>query len=388
MIVQADAVVDWTDLRYRLQDAPHWQVSVFLVTCFVAWAIVVGSALRPAWHQRAISFLIRQPISNWRMACFLVPTLWIMFLPIAGVWWLAPRHVPAPAHYLCYVGLVWTISIGASYRRLIAAKWIAIGTASAGALVLAYGYYPWTAVLALIASVYLLPASISDLDKEVAYSDSQSDRVFFLSGEATFAVFWRDLFCLWRLERNCLIRICVIASISAMVLIAFRLNGGLVGRDMFSFTCGLFSASIVPVYDALQRLKFRLGSELIRLRWPISLWQRGVALLSVAAAISFPALAMLGAIGANMGAANLALFLVYSAVSILLSAALFCRTLVSPTVSIGWSAGLHTLHFALAQTLQPTLYLFVALSSIVVGRSIIVNGLRNFTAASTLGRSE
>ena len=111
-------------------------------------------------------------------------------------------------------------------------------------------------------------------------------------------------------------------------------------------------------------------------------------MLSVAAAISFPALAILGAIGANMGSANLALFLVYSAVSILLTAALFCRTLVSPTVSIGWSAGLHMLHFALAQTLQPTLYLFVALSSIVVGRSIIVNGLRNFTAASTLGRSE
>jgi hypothetical protein len=140
-----DPITDWTALREQLATRDPWQVTLLFTTLILFWSITAGRALRPVWGQPTIAFLVRQPIGHWYWVRYLLPSLWIAFLPVVGIWWLAPHYAHPVVHYLGFVGLSWTIFLGASFRGLAAVKLIAIGTAAVATLIFGYALQPGVA---------------------------------------------------------------------------------------------------------------------------------------------------------------------------------------------------------------------------------------------------
>jgi hypothetical protein len=379
-----DPSIDWTALREQLATRDPWQVTLIFTMLILFWSITAGRALRPVWRRPTIAFLVRQPISHWYWVRYLLPSLWIAFLPLVGIWWLAPHYAHPVIHYSGFVGLSWTIILGASFRVLASVKLIAIGTAAVATLIFGYALESGVAYLAIIVTILLLPIGITGIRDQLVQSRKISPG-HLASIWPTIAIVRRDLLCLWRLERKSLFGLVLPGVVAALMMFALRVNGQVTGREAFAFSCGLLSFAIMPTYEILTRLKTRLGPELMRQRWPVNHGDRGVALLCIMCVLTGPNIIALAGLGSTMGLAYGLLFLLFAANTIVGLTALFSRTLVVSTPMLGWSLWLLFIHAIVAMTLPPWVYGMSAIAIVPLGILIMLKGLHMFTHQTEFG---
>ena len=384
LVSSLDPVVDWTALREQLAARGPWQVTLVFTLLILFWSIIAGRALRPVWNQPTIAFLVRQPIGNWFWVRYLLPSLWIAFLPVVGIWWLAPHYAHPVVHYPGFVGLSWTILLGASFRGLASVKLIAIGTAAMAALIFGYTLQPGVAYLAIVIAILLLPLGISGIRYQLVQSRKISPG-HIASRWPIVSIVRRDLLCLWRLERKSLLGLASPAVVVALMMIALRVNGQVTGRWAFIYASGFLSFAVIPTYDLLTRLKTRLGPELMRQRWPVNHGDRGVALLCIMCVLTGPNIIILAGLGSTMGLGYELLFLLFAANTIVGLTALFSHTLVIAAPTLGWALWLIFIHAILAMTLPPWVYGMSAVVTVPFGVSIMLKGLHMFTYQTELG---
>lgn len=383
-VAMLDPMTDWTALRAQLASRPPWQVTLLFTLLIVSWSIVAGRALRPAWGQPAVSFLLRQPVGRWFWVRHLLPALWMAFLPIVIIWWLAPHNAHAVVHYLGFAGLSWTIFIGASFRGFSAWKYIAIGAVALAALVFGYALHPGAAYLAIIVTIVLLPLSIGGIRDQLVYS-RKTIPGHLASRWPLVAIVRRDLLCLWRLERKSLFGLLLLGVFAALMMLALRVNGQAAGYSAFTFACVLFSLSAMPAYEVLTRLKTGLGPELIRQRWPVSHGIRAMALLGIMLVLTGPNIVVLALLGSTMGPGYGLLFLFFAATTIVALATLFSHTLVVAAPMVGWSLWLLLIHAILVVALPDWVYAAGAAIIVPLGISIMLKGLQMFTHQTEFG---
>ncbi len=383
-----DPNINWTALREQLATRDPWQVTLTFTLLLLFWSITAGLALRPVWSQPTIAFLVRQPIGHWYWVWHLLPSLWIAFLPVVSIWWLAPHYAHPVVHYAGFVGLSWTIMLGASFRGLICIKLIALGTAALALLIFGYAHQPWVAYLAVIVTIALLPMGITGIRGQLALSGNISPS-HLTSISPIIAIVRRDILCLWRLERKSLLSLVWPAVLVTLMMFALRMNDHLAGHKAFAFACGFLAFAVMPTYEILTRLKSRLGPELMRQRWPVDHRDRAAALIALMCVLTGPTIIALAILGSTMGPAmNLAyglLFLLFAANTIVGLTALFSRTLVSPTPMVGWALWLVFIHAILATALPPWVYGVGAVAMLPLGISIMLKGLHMFTHQTEFG---
>ena len=384
VVSSLDPVVDWTALREQLAALGPWKVTLVFTLLILFWSIIAGRALRPVWNQPTIAFLVRQPIGNWFWVRYLLPSLWIAFLPVAAIWWLAPHYAHPVVHYPGFVGLSWTILLGASFRGLASVKLIAIGTAAMATLIFGYTLQPGVAYLAIVIAILLLPVGISGIRYQLVHSRKISPG-HIASRWPIISIVRRDLLCLWRLERKSLLGLVSPAVIVALMMFALRVNGQVTGRWAFIYASGFLSFAVIPTYDLLTRLKTRLGPELMRQRWPVNHGDRGLALLFIMCVLTGPNIIILAGLGSTMGLWYELLFLLFAANTIVGLTALFSRTLVVAAPMLGWALWLIFIHAILAMTLPPWVYAMGAVVTLPFGISIMLKGLQMFTYQTELG---
>ena len=383
VVSSLDPVVDWTALREQLAARSPWQVTLVFTLLILFWSIIAGRVLRPVWNQPTIAFLVRQPIGNWFWVRYLLPSLWIAFLPVVGIWWLAPHYAHPVIHYPGFVGLSWTILLGASFRGLASVKLIAIGTAAMAALIFGYTLQPGVAYLAIVIAILLLPLGISGIRYQLVQSRKISPG-HIASRWPIVSIVRRDLLCLWRLERKSLLSLASPAVVVALMMFALRVNGQVTGRWAFIYASGFLSFAVIPTYDLLTRLKTRLGPELMRQRWPVNHGDRGVALLCIMCVLTGPNIIVLAGLGSAMGLGYELLFLLFAVNTIVGLTALFSRTLVIAAPMLGWALWLIFIHAILAMTLPPWVYGMSAVVTLPFGISIMLKGLHMFTYQTEL----
>lgn len=379
-----DPMIDWIALREQLATRDPWQVTLLFTLPILIWSIIAGRALRPVWNQPTIAFLVRQPISHWFWVRYLLPSLWIALLPVVGIWWLAPHYADPIVHYSGFVGLSWTILLGASFRGLVSVKLIAIGTAVLATLIFGYTLVPQVAYFAIIISILLLPLSISRIRYQLVQSRKFSPG-HIASKWPVISIVRRDLLCLWRLERKSLLGLLSPAILVALMMFALRVNGQVSGRWAFFYAAGFLSFTVIPSYDLLTRLKVRLGPELMRQRWPVNHGDRGVALLCIMCVLTGPNIIALAGLASTMGLAYELLFLLFAANIIVGLIALFSRTLVMTNPMLGWALWLIFIHAILAMILPPWVYGMSAVVTVPFGISIMLRGLHMFTYQTEFG---
>lgn len=383
VVSSLDPMIDWTALREQLATREPWQVTLLFTLPILIWCIIAGRALRPVWKQSTIAFLVRQPIGHWFWVRYLLPSLWIAFLPVAGIWWLAPHYAHPVVHYSGFVGLSWTILLGASFRGLVSVKLIAIGTVAMATLIFGYTLVPGVAYFAIIISVLLLPLAINGIRYQLVQSRKISPS-HIASIWPIISIVRRDLLCLWRLERKSLLGLVSPAILVALMMFALRVNGQVTGRWAFIYASGFLSFAVIPAFDLLTRLKIRLGPELMRQRWPVNHGDRGVALLCIMCVLTGPNIITLAGLGSTMGLEYELLFLLFAANTIVGLTALFSRTLVTATPMLGWALWLIFINAIFAMTLPPWIYGMSAVVTIPFGILIMLKGLHMFTYQTEL----
>jgi len=384
IVSSLDPMIDWTALREELATRDPWQVTLLFTLPILVWSIIAGRALRPVWNQPTIAFLVRQPTSQWFWVRYLLPSLWIAFPPVVGIWWLAPHYAHPVVHYSGFVGLSWTILLGASFRGLVSVKLIAIGTVAMATLIFGYALVPGVAYFAIMISILLLPFSISGIRYQLVQTRKISPS-HIASRWPVISIVQRDLLCLWRLERKSLLGLLSPAILVALMMFALRVNGQVTGRWAFFYAAGFLSFAVIPAYDLLTRLKTRLGPELMRQRWAVNHSDRGVALLCVMCVLTGPIIITLAGLGSTMGLAYELLFLLFAANTIVGLTALFSRTLVKAAPMLGWALWLIFINAILAMTLPPWVYGTSAVVTVPFGISIMLKGLHMFTYQTEFG---
>ncbi len=379
-----DPNVNWTALREQLATRDPWQVALTFTLLMLFWSITAGRALRPVWGQPTIAFLLRQPIGHWYWVWHLLPSLWIAFLPVVSIWWLAPHYAHPVLHYAGFVGLSWTIMLGASFRGLVCIKLIALGTAALALLIFGYAHQPWVAYLAIIVTIALLPMGITGIRGQLVLSRNISPS-HLTSIWPLIAIVRRDLLCLWRLERKSLFSLVLPAVVVALMMFAIRVNAQVADRQAFVFACAFLAFAVMPTYEILTRLKTRLGPELMRQRWPVDHGDRAAALIALMCVLTGPTIIALAMLGSTMGLAYGMLFLLFAANTIVGLTALFSSTLVSPTPMLGWGLWLVFIHAILAIALPPWVYGVGAVAMLPLGISIMLKGLQMFTHQTEFG---
>lgn len=385
IVSSLDPSINWGALREQLTARDPWQISLIFTLLILFWSIIAGRALRPVWRHPTIAYLVRQPISRWFWVRHLLTSLWIAFLPVVGIWWLAPHYAYPLVHYLGFIGLSWTIFLGASFQGLASVKLIAIGTATMATLIFGYALEPIVAYLAIFITILLLPLSITAIPDQLAQSRKFSPG-HLASKWPIIAIVRRDLLCLWRLERKSLFGLVLPAVLVSLMMLALRVNGQVTGHQAFIFACGFLSFAVMPVFEVLTRLKARLGPELMRQRWPVNHGDRGVALLCIMCVLTGPTSIALAGLGSTMGLEYELLLLLFAANTIVGLTALFSRTLVMATPMLGWALWLLFLHAIFAMALPPWVYGMSAVAIAPVGISIMLKGLHMFTHQTELGK--
>ena len=329
-----DTNVDWAATRRELASLAPWQQAIVLSVLIVAWSMQAGRALRPVWRQRAVAFLVRQPIGRVRWAVGLLPSLSIAFVPVAAIWWLAPHRVHPVVHYAAFVGLAWPLMLGASYRGVRGAAAVAAGTLTLAAMIFVYAYAPWSASIALLVSVVQLPVATAWIPRQIA---APHERVTgHLAGSGVIGTLVRrDLRCVSRGGSRPLVNLAVVGLGAAAMMLAFRINGGVEGREALLAACVLFSAGAAPVYEILERMKAGLGDEIMRRRWPVTFIERSIALLGVVAALVAPCAVLVAAAGSTMGGAHGLLFAAFVAVTVTLCATIYALLLAQARSAVG-----------------------------------------------------
>jgi hypothetical protein len=377
-IAMADAVVDWGALRRRVASLPPWLCAIEITVLMLAWSIVAGRALKPVWQTPLIGFVVRQPMSRRRWAAYLVPSVSIAFVPVAAIWWLAPRSVTPIVHYAGFVGLAWPMILGASGSGVRPVALAAAGSCILAVLILAYLHYPWVAYAAMLVTLAELPAGVALIPAEIG---RPSDRISGnLAGAHPIVVIARrDLRCLFREDGKRLLGAWGLGLVAAAMMLAFRVNGGVAGREAFDSACMFVTIAAVPVYESLAVIKLQLGREVMRRRWPLTYAQRGGALVVLIAAFIGPAATLIFAFGSTMGVAYQLVYLIFAASVAMLAAAFFAARLVVDRSEVAWFHVMLLCHALLALALPAGAYAVLGAAVVASSPALIVRGLRAFS---------
>lgn len=387
LAVLADATTNWTELRNQIASQEPISVAVLFTGIFLGWGTIAGHALRSAWRQPAIGFLLRQPMGLWRWAYSLFPSLLLAFTPLMCVWWLAPNPGQSVLHYVGFVGLLWPILLGASYGGAKGLCQVTVSTMLLAALMFTYRYFSFVALIAFVIAVAAMPLSLIAL----RYQQSpvqQFARQSLATNTPVGALFRRDLLCLWRLDRKALLGCLPLLGIAAPFMVAFRIQGGEGRRAIFLAACILFSVTVMPFYEILLRLKARLGTQLMRISWPVRYVQRTASLFGLALLIASPNALAIGIAGSSMGVSNGIRFLLFSFVALTSLCALFAATLRLHAASFGWSLWLLLIHCVIVTTVPAEMYGPIAILILVVMSFWTTHGLREFSEQSVISRND
>jgi hypothetical protein len=377
----ADATVDWTALRGRIDSVAPWQSAALLTALVGAWCFIAGRTLRGLWHRPFVAFLVRQPLSRWQWVVYLGPSLGIGLLPVAGIWWLAPGGANELVHYLGFVALAWPIMLGAACAGVAAlVLWLA-ATLTFYVLVWLYSYTPIAAYGALLLAIAEMSVSAAPIRRQVALINRSVYSPLSGSG-VIMTIIRRDLRYLFRTQRTKLAGMPLWALACSLLMLAFRVNGGQEGREALLSAGILVSFSVSPLYEILETLKVGLGREIMRRRWPVSHAQRTWALLGLIALLVAPSAIPIGLFGATMGAANVLVYLLFVGTVVTLSAALFSRLLVTRTSANGLFLLLITGHAVSLIALPGWTYALLALACTPAGLSLAARGLSKFTSVA------
>jgi hypothetical protein len=383
-VALSDAVTDWTALRQQAILLDPWARTAVFVVFFLVWGWTAGHALYPVWHQPAIAFLVRQPLTWWQWVVGLLPSLAVAFVPVVAIWWLVPHYANSVIHYLGFVGLSWPLILGFSFAVPSSIIVAGTGTTSLAVLLFAYGYFPFAAYVACIVTILQLPLGVAFIRRQIApMYRSRSGHLS--SAGAALAIARRDLRCLSRIELATLLFFALFGAVVALIMLALRVNGAIEGREAFLAGCILFSLVASMICEILERLKAHLGKEVMRHRWPVTYSERGLALVGLVSLLAAPSGVLIGSLGSSMGSRYLLLFCLFIGVTVTLCAAFFSRTLGATTPSTAYFLLIAMFHNILVFWLPPWAYAIVALPAVFINCRLISSGLRRFTVDTERG---
>lgn len=378
-VAMADAVIDWSLLRSRIESGESWKMAGLMTAVAVAWSVTCGRAFRTLWHQPSLAFLARQPLGPWRWIACLSPSLAPALIPIAGIAWLAPQHVDPATHYFSYLALAWPIVVGASFAGREGFVIVVGGSLAFFVTLFAESALPLIVYAAPVLALIQMRLSVTPIRRQVA----QVNRRIYspLSGSGVIAtIVRRDLRYLIRRQRKGLAGLTVVSALTAAMMLAFRVNGGQQGQEALLSACMLFTVSASGVYEILEAMKRGLGKELMRCRWPVTHSQRALALIAlIVTLIGLPALAIL-LFASTMGAAFVLVYVLFVAGSIIMTAALFATLLVAQRSANGFYLLLITVHMILVLALPVWGYSLLVAVLIPPGFVSIGRGFSRFTS--------
>lgn len=383
LVYLSDAVVDWTELRERLQTDEPIIVSLSLTAVILAWGLIVGRALRPAWQQPTYRFLSRQPLPLWRWAVSFLPFLSIGLIPVVGLWWLAPHYLKAPFHYLAFIGLFWPIMLGTSFRGAIGLVQTVAATTLFAVLVIAYTRQPVAvAAIATLISLLLFPLSLYGLRVQPAVSNSLASRSL-TANSRIVAIVRRDLLCLWRTNRRSVLYSLVPATLAVLFMVAARVNGDSHGRDAFVIASILFAISVLPVYHLLSEVRTQLGANFARGSWPIGHSERAVALILLTTTLIAPPATAIAVAGSSMGVWWAVVFIAFSTTVVSALTALFASNLNEGADRYGVSLWVILLNTVIVLVAPAGLYIPLVAVAVALSLRYIIGQLDRFAIRHT-----
>jgi hypothetical protein len=386
LVSAADASTDWTAARVQINAlAPTGKTGLF-VGLICAWCLLAGGALQPVWRHQAIPFLVRQPIGPWEWSLRLLPSLSVALVPVVMIWWLAPEHAHPLAHYLGFVGLALPILLGASFRGIRGIRVASIGIATLALLVWAYSYTGSAAYLGMLATAVLFRAATVSIGRTLM-ARGETVRGHMRGASVIRVLVSRDWRSIVRTRRSMLIELIALNLTITLMMLGFRINGQDTGRDMLLIACVLFLMAALPAYRNLEIAKARLGLQMMRREWPVSYWERALALMALTALLAAPSALPVALLGSRMGAFNLVVFSVFVLTTIIFTATLFAKTLGQSASSVGLYLNLILFQGALIALLAPVHYLLVAALGILASVRWMRSGLLNFANHSCAGDS-
>jgi hypothetical protein len=377
VVAMLDATVDWGQVRQQIAAQPPWLAATSLTGLMLAWSIVAGRALTTVWQARVMRFLVRQPLTRVQWVLYLAPSLALAFVPVAAIWWLGPRLVSPFVHYVAFTGLAWPIIFGASGTRPIAWGLAGMGALALALLMFGYLHAPAIAYLAIVVTLAELPLGVTLIRGEISPPSARisahlSDR------HAVVVVVRRDLRGLVRNDAKRLLGALGVALVAALLMLAFRSNGEVAGRAAFDIACVLVTVAASPIYELLEAIKRRLGREIMRRRWPITVPQRARALVALSGGLVGPGVLLIAAPGSTMGVGYLLLFALAACAIALLAAGFFAIRLVAQRSDIGWFYLILLCHTLLVMFLPVAVYVPLAVAIIGSSALLVTRGLRAF----------
>lgn len=379
-IAMLDAVTDWRVVRADVAMlAPSLVAALFTGAIFL-WSSIAGASLRPVWQQRALRFLVRQPMTRREWAAHLLPPTVIAFAPVAALLWLLPLHAFAPVHYLGFASLAWPLVFGASYEGRAGLALRALGSALLAVLLWIYAYYGVAAYAALVIALAQMPLSVAPVARQTELEHPALKGDLRASG-IVGALMRRDLRCLLRTAASSLVAPAVLAVVCALMMIAFVVNGGLSGRQALLAACVLFTIAVSSTFESLEELKTQLGKEFMRRRWPVAYGQRALAVGGVIGMLMGPAALLIGLAGMAMGASAL-LFLLFVIATVAFCASLLCASLRATASANGVFLLLLIAHAGLVFALPAPAYAAFALIGVAASRALVLRSLARFCDAS------
>ena len=383
LVTMADATTDWAALRAALESAASWRTAALLTGLILGWSFAAGRAFAPVWRQPVIAFLVRQPLHHLQWVAFLSPSVALGLIPVAGIAWLAPRHVNGIVHYFDYLVLAWPIVLGASYLGRDALLIVSASALLLFGATLAALYYPAAAYAVPFAALAQMSLAVTPVRRQVARVNKRLQGSLAGSGIVATLV-RRDLRYLLRQQRKKLSALALYAIVCALLMLAFRINGAQRGSDALLSACIVFTIAASPAYEILEAMKKALGKELMRRRWPVSILQRSLALISLVAALAGPGAVLILLAGSVMGPAHALVYVLFVACFIAFTTALFGNLLIMRRSANGLYLLLITLHMVAFLVLPEWVYALLAIAILPPALLATIRGLNRFTSTTEL----
>jgi hypothetical protein len=300
----------------------------------------------------------------------------VALIPIVAIWWLASYAANPLTHYLGFVGLALPIILGASCASVGV---VGVGIVALALVVWAYSYTPYAAYLGMLATPVLYQGATSSI-RDTLTAQSRTVPREMSSASVIRVLVRRDWRYFVRSRRQTLIELMAGNLLITLLMLGFRINGRDTGRDMLTIACILFLIAALPAYRSLEVAKARLGSQIMCLAWPVTFFERALALIALTALLAAPSAIPLALLGAHMGLLNWVVFGIFVLATVISTAALFSQTLRRNSSSVGLYLNLLLLHGVLISVLAPWEYLPVAAVGIGSSFHWMICGLRRFTA--------
>lgn len=383
LVTMADAMTNWTALKAALESAAPWRTSTLMTGLILGWSLTAGRAFAPVWRQPVIAFLVRAPLRHLQWVALLSPSLALGLIPVAGIAWLAPRHVIGIVHYFDYLALAWPIVLGASYLGRDALLIVLASAVLLFGATLATLYYPAAAYAVPLVALAQMSLAVTPVRRQVARVNKRLKGS--LAGSGIIAtIVRRDLRYLLRKQRKKLSSLGLYVIVCALLMLAFRINGAQQGPDALLSACILFTIAASPAYEILEAMKNALGKELMRRRWPVSIRQRSLALIVLVAAITGPGAVLILLAGSVMGPAHALVYVLFIACFIAFTTALFSHLLVTRRSANGLYLLLITLHMVAFLVLPEWVYALLTIAILPPAFVATMRGLDRFTSTTEL----